>query len=182
MMKVSMSLLLGATMVASSILAAAPQKSVPLAFAIINGDRVLENSNIGRQAREQIEAGAAVWQERVGVLSTALETLTRQRQEQALTINDAALARMNREIEEKSVELDRLNDDARRELARLEQQVTLDVNVQLGPLVDRFAADRRFDLILDSARMQGMLYFDPSHDLTEDFLAMVNSSAPVGSR
>ena len=96
-----------------------------------------------------------------------------------MTLNEAALARMNQDIEEKQVRLERLNDDARRELQRLEQQITLDVNTQLGPLVERFAVDRGVDLILDSARMQGVLYYNTGRDLTDDFLAMVNSVNPA---
>ena len=167
---------LGAAMFASTLFAAAPQAGSASQFAFINGDRILESSAIGQGARDTLEASAAQWTERLTALQTELDTLTRQRQEQALTLNDAALARLNTDIEEKQVELERLNDDARRDLQRLEQQVTLDVNAQLGPLVERFAADNGYDMIFDTARLQGVLYFAPSKDVTDDFLAVVNAN------
>lgn len=175
-MKVMSTFLIGAAMVTSTIFAAAPQTGEPATVAVINGDLVLEGSAIGQQARDRMEAEAAQWEERLAALNSELETLTRQRQEQALTLNEVALTRLNQDIEEKQVQAQRMNDDARRELTRLEQQVTLDVNAQLGPLVDRFAADRGIDLIFDSARAQGILYMGEALDLTEQFVALVNST------
>ena len=176
-MKVTTSFLLGAALVASGVLAA-PQAGQSPTIALINGDRILEGSNIGRQARERLETAAGQWQERINAVQQELEGMTRQRQEQALTLNDTALARLNQDIEERQVTAERMNDDARRELARMEQQVTLDVNAQLGPMVERFATDRGYDLILDTSRTQGMLFFALPLDVTDDFLAMVNAATP----
>jgi Skp family chaperone for outer membrane proteins len=175
-MKTTSTFVLGAAMFASTMFAAPSQTSEAAKIAFINGDEVLETSSIGQQARQQLENSMTQWQERLTALNTDLENLNRQRQEQALTLNEAALARLNQDIEEKSVQLDRLNDDARRDLQRLEQQATLDINSQLGPLVERFAAERGYDLIIDSARLQGILYFSPAKDVSEEFLQLVNSS------
>ena len=177
-MKTTTTLLLSAAMITSGWLAGAPQGAATDGLAFINGDRVLEGSNVGRQARERLDAAAANWQERISSAQQQVDTLQRNRSEQALTLNEAALARLNQDIEEQTVQIQRLNDDARRELTRLEQQVTLDVNSQLGPLVDRFATERGIDVIFDGARLQGVLFVDESRDLTDDFLALVNASVP----
>jgi len=174
-MRTASTFVLGAAMFASTMFAAVPQTTEPASVAFINGDLVLETSSIGQEARQQLEASATQWQERLQALNTELETLNRQRQEQALTLNEAALARLNQDIEEKSVQLERLNDDARRDLQRLEQQITLDVNAQLGPLVERFAADQGYDIIFDSARLQGILYFSPAKDVSNELLSLVNA-------
>ena len=176
------SFLLGAVLATSGWMLAAPQATGPTHAAVINGDRVLEGSNAGRSARERLEAEAARWQGRIDTASNELSALTRQRTDQALTLNESALARLNQDIEEKQVAIQRMNDDARRELARLEQQITVEVNQQLGPLVEQFASQRGLDLIFDTSRAQGILYFATARDVTEDFLAMVNASAALSDR
>lgn len=181
-MKTTSTFVLGAAMFATTMFAAPPQAGTGDGFAFINGDRVLETSAIGTVARQKLEASAGQWTERITALTTDLDVLQRQRQEQALTLNDAALARLNQNIEEKGVQLERLNDDARRDLARLEQQITIDVNSQLGPLVERFAVERGYDMIFDTARLQGILYFAPSKDVTEDFMTLVNASVEGASQ
>ncbi len=178
-MRTTTSLLIGAAMFASAVLATPQAPSTRIVF--IDGDSVLTGSEIGRVAREQLEAEAVRWQETLNTMTTELEALQRQRQDQALTLNEAALARLNQDIEEKQVTAQRTNDDARRELERMEQQITLDVNEQLGPLVERFAAENGYDVIFDSSRAQGVLYFGNSTIVTTEFLALVNSSVGAGT-
>jgi Skp family chaperone for outer membrane proteins len=181
-MKTTSTFALGAAMFATTMFAAPSQAGSGANFAFINGDRVLEASAIGTVARQTLEASAAQWMESIAALTTDLDALQRQRQEQALTLNDAALARLGQDIEEKGVQLERLNDDARRDLARLEQQITIDVNSQLGPIVERFAIERGYDMIFDTARLQGILYFAPSKDATEAFMELVNASIEGASQ
>ncbi len=181
-MKTASTFVLGAAMFASTMFAATPQAGSAESFAFINGDRVLTSSNIGTAARQTLEASASQWTERITALTTELDTMQRQRQEQALTLNDTALARLNQDIEERTVQLQRMNDDAQRDLQRLEQQITLDVNSQLGPLVEQFAAERGYDMIFDTARLQGILYFSPSKDVTEDFMALVDANVTGGTQ
>lgn len=172
-MKTASSFVLGAALVASGWMAA-PQAATPANIAVINGEQVLGNSNVGQQARQRLEAAAADWEERISTATQELQALQRQRQEQALTLNEAALSRLNQDIEEKQVEVQRMNDDARRELGRLQDQITVEVNRQLGPLVDQFAADQNLDMIFDISRAQSLLYFSNERDVTDQFLAVVN--------
>ena len=178
-MRTTTSLLVGAAMFASAVFSTPQSAATKIVF--IDGDSVLTGSEIGRVAREQLEAEAARWQETLNTQTAELEALQRQRQDQALTLNEGALARLNQDIEEKQVLAQRTNDDARRELERMEQQITIDVNEQLGPLVERFAAENGYDLIFDSSRAQGVLYFANSTIVTNEFLALVNSSVSGGS-
>lgn len=174
-MRVTTSLALGAAMIGSALLASPLQTGTEADIGLINGERILEGSNIGRQARERLESAASTWQERIQTATEELDRLTTQREEQALTLNDQALQQLNTDIEEKQVQLQRLNDDARRELQRLEQQVTAQVNQQLGPMVERFAEQQGLEMIFDSSRTAGLLYFANSRDVTDDFLALVNA-------
>lgn len=180
-MKSTTTFLLGAALATSGWLVAAPQATGPASVAMINGDRVLEGSNIGQQAREQLEAAASRWQQQIDTATQELQQMQARRQEQALTLNEQALAQLTRDIEEKQVQIQRMNDDARRELSRLEQQITVQVNQQLGPLVERFAADRGIDIIFDTSRAGGLLYFATARDVTEDFLALVNQNTGEGT-
>ncbi len=178
-MRTTTSLLVGAAMFASAVFSTPQSTGTRIVF--IDGDSVLTGSEIGRVARDRLEAEAVRWQENLNAQTTELEALQRQRRDQALTLNDAALARLNQDIEEKQVLAQRTNDDARRELERMEQQITLDVNEQLGPLVEQFAAENGYDVIFDSSRAQGVLYFANSTIVTTEFLALVNSSIGDGT-
>ena len=158
----------------------AQQAAVPK-IAVINGDRVIEESNIGRTVSEQAQARADEWTTRIEAKQTELNDLARQRQEQALTLNEDALIRLDADIEQRNVELNRLRDDANRDLQTLSAQYQGQINAALVPAVERLAAAGGYDLILDT-RVQGLLYFSTTLDVTEEFIAMVNEGAAGGQQ
>ncbi|MFQ5742765.1 MAG: OmpH family outer membrane protein [Acidobacteriota bacterium] len=148
---------------------------------MINGDRVIAESNIGKTVSDQAQQKTDDWQARIDAKQVELDTMVRQRQEQALTLNQEALARMNSDIEERQVELQRMRDDAQRELQRLAQQLQAQVNGKLVPAVERLAQEDGYDLILDS-RMTGILYFGSKIDVTERFIGLVNEGIGTGAQ
>jgi outer membrane protein len=149
------------------------QQAASPKIAVINGDRVIEESNIGRSVSEQAQARADEWTTRIEAKQTELNDLARQRQEQALTLNQDALMRLDAEIDQKNVELTRLRDDANRDLQNLSAQYQGQINAALVPAVERLANQGGYDLILDT-RVQGLLYFSNALDVTDQFIAMVN--------
>ncbi len=171
------SLILAATALVSGYVAATAQAP---GIAIIDGAQVLERSEIGKDAQERLLAATADWEAQIQATTEELQALSQRRQEQTLTLNEQALRRLEQDIEEKQVEIRRLNDDSVRQVRRLQLELTVEVNQELGPLVERFAAGRALDLILDSSTAQGLLYRSTSLDLTEDFLAMVTESRANG--
>lgn len=147
-------------------------------IAVINTNRVIEQSTIGQQARSRIEDAMGEWRQRLTEKQSEIEALDEQRQEGALTLSDQALQDLQTQIENVGVELQRLQDDARREMNRLRQQVMADMNEKLSPLLEQLAVQGGYDLILDAANVPGMLYYANRIDATESFLALVNENNP----
>ena len=99
--------------------AAAGQENRPLKIGVINGERVLAESNIGAQVSQEAQAAATEWDTRISAKQSEIDTLVAQAQEQRLTLTDEALARMQQQIEQLNVDLTRLRDDAQRAMNRL---------------------------------------------------------------
>jgi len=166
-------LVIGASMPLAAQNAASPK------IVLVDGDRVTSETAVGRQIRDRIQAAAADWQQRVTAVQTELQTLAQNRQQQQLTLSADALAQLERDIEEKQVELQRLQDDARRSLERMQTQGTEQVNQVLIPALEALAAERGYEMIFDSRLTQtgGLLYFANSLDVTDAFIAKVNATA-----
>lgn len=160
---------------------AAQQQQAPetVKVAVIDGQRVVNESAPGQSIGERAEVAQQQWTERINQARQELDALMRQRQDQALTLNEEALARLNTQIEEKQVEIQRLQDDANRQLRNLSQQLMDELNTVLVPQVRRLAEREGYHLILDASRMQemGLLYFASSLDVTDRFIEMVNLDA-----
>lgn len=150
----------------------------PLKIAVIDGERVLVESNIGAQVSQDARAAAASWDVRIGDKQTQIDTLVAQAQQQQLTLTADAMGRMQLQIEQLNVDLERLRDDAQRAMNRLGEEAQVRINAVLIPAVEQLANAEGFDLILDT-RIQGILYFADAIDATDRYIAMVNGNVPV---
>lgn len=150
----------------------------PLKVAVINGERALAESNIGSQVSEQAQQEMTNWETRIREKQAELDTLVAQAQEQRLTLTDEALARIQSDIDQLNVDLQRLRDDAQRAMNRMAEQAQTRINAVLIPAVEQLATAEGYDLILDT-RIQGILYFADAIDATDQFIAMVNAQTPA---
>ena len=149
------------------------QDGQPLKIAVINGERVLAESNIGAQVSQEAQAAASQWDTRIRDKQTEIDTLVAQGQEQRLTLTDEALARIQQQIEQLNVDLQRLRDDAQRAMNLMAEEAQVRINDVLIPAVERLATAEGFDLILDT-RIQGILFFADAIDATDRYIALVN--------
>lgn len=161
--------------------AATTQEGRPLKIAVINGDRALAESTIGTQVQQEGQAVATDWETRIRTKQGEIDALVAQAQEQRLTLTEEALARIQTQIEELNVELQRLRDDYQRAINRFGQQAQERINAVLIPAVEQLAAQEGYDLILDT-RIEGILYFADVIDATDQFITMVNAQTPAPQR
>ena len=150
----------------------------PLKIAVINGDRVLAESNIGARVQQDAQAAATDWDTRIRAKQTEIDALVAQAQEQRLTLTEEALARMQSQIEQLNVDMQRLRDDAQRAMNRMAEEAQTRINAVLIPAVEALANADGYDLILDT-RIQGILYFADAIDATDRYIQMVNAQYPL---
>jgi Skp family chaperone for outer membrane proteins len=150
-------------------------------IVLVDGDRATLETAVGQQVRDRVNAAAEQWQSRITGLQTELNSLGQQRQTQQLTLSQQALTSLNTQIEEKQVELQRVQDDARRAIERLQIESVEAVNGILIPVLEAMAAERGYQIVLDTRMTQtgGLLYFSNVLDVTDEFIARVNASQPA---
>ena len=161
----------GVALPAHAQLAAGPK------IAVINGDRVLMESSIGIQVQQEAQTSATDWDNRIRAKQVEIDALLAQAEQQQLTLTQEAMARIQSNVEQSQVDLQRLQDDAQRALNRMAEQAQTRINERLVPAVEQLAAEAGYDLILDT-RMQGILYFATAIDVTDRYIALVNANNP----
>lgn len=145
---------------------------------VVDGERVTAETQIGREVRTEVESAANNWQLQAEQIQAELQNLLTRRQQQALTLRAQALADLNTQIEVKQVALERLQDDARRQLDRLQVDGQQRINQVLVPVLERLAAERGWDLVFDSRLVQtgSLLHYSRTLDMTDEFIAGVNAA------
>ena len=154
-------------------------------IGVMNVLRAIVECNEGKQANEEFQKKFEAKREELSKKQKEIETLQQQLKSQAATLNDTARAGLARSLEVKTTELQRSQEDAEKEFNELRNQIFNRIGGKLAPLVQQYAKEKAFTLVLDSSSQTTQLtYIDPATDITDEvvkrFDAMqVSSSSPA---
>ena len=178
---------------------AAAQASMADGFAFVDIQRVANDSDQGKAANTkvdelserklaEIEAENAKGQGEVASLSQELqEAQLKLQQGQNVLSADAAgtlqrqIVRLQRDIERTTQdtqgEIQRMTQDAEAEVQELQQQLQVEFQRSLIPAIDQLATAKNLSFIFNA--QQGLVWADPSRDLTQELIDALNSAQPA---
>ena len=178
---------------------AGAQAPVLDSFGFVDIQRVANESSEGQAANARVEelsqrkvaeleAANAEGQGEISSLNQQLqEAQSKLQQGQNVLSADAAatlqreIARLQRDIErttqDTQADIQRATQDAEAEVQQLQQQLQVEFQRRLIPAIDKLAADKQLKFIFNA--QQGLVWADPSLDLTQELIDLLNSEQPV---
>ena len=177
------SVLVGALALALPVVAAA--QTNPPKIGVMNVLRAIVECSEGKQANEEFQKKFEAKRDELSRKQKEVETLQQQLKSQAATLNDEAQAALTRSIQVKTTDLQRSQEDAEKEFNELRNQIFNRIGSKLAPLVQQYAKEKNFTLVLDSSSQTTQLtYVDPATDITDDVVKrydamQVSSSTPA---
>ena len=171
--------------VALAVPTAAAAQTSPPKIGVMNVLRAIVECREGKQANEEFQKKFEAKREELSRKQKEIETLQQQLKSQAATLNDEARAGLSKSIEQKTTDLQRSQEDAEKEFNELRNQIFNRIGSKLAPLVQQYAKEKNFTLVLDSSSQTTQLtYIDPATDITDDVVKrydamQVSSSSPA---
>lgn len=164
--------------------APAPQALAPapppfqdgLKYAYVLLAQVAAESNEGKAAAERVKK---FQDEKVSELNNknkALQAAQQKLDQGGSVMSDAARTQLQTEIERQTRDVQRFTEDANQDVQNFSQQVQLDFNNKLNPIVDRVAKAKGVHFVF-SAADAGLIWADPTMDLTRDVIREFNTTA-----
>jgi outer membrane protein len=160
-------------------LAALPALLLLLAFApapvgaqatpklgVIDVERILTDSVRGKKALEELTKLRDQKNADLQSKRTEVEQLRNRFAESRLTLADDKLAEMERQLEDRSLELRRLQDDAQREVQKKQQEEFGRIESEVMPLIQSVGKESGFTLIFNKFQ-GGLIFADDSVDITD---------------
>jgi outer membrane protein len=157
--------------VAALALPAAAQTSV----AVIDVQRVVTDSDPGKEALQRLRV---LQDEKIAEgrnLQTDLEALREQFNKQRLTLSEQKLAEMSGQIEDKTIALQRFEDDAKRSLEEARRTTLGNLEERIMPIINQIGKERGFTLIFNKFQ-SGLVYADEAVDITDDVIRRFNTT------
>jgi len=160
-----------AGIVALALPVAATAQTSPPKIGVMNVLRAIVECSEGKQANEEFQKKFEAKRDELSSKQKEIETLQQQLKSQAATLNDDARAGLTKSITQKTTDLQRSQEDAEKEFNELRNQIFNRIGSKLAPLVQQYAKEKNFTLVLDSSSQTTQLtYVDPATDITDDIV------------
>lgn len=165
---------------------AAAQTSAPVAkfpegarYAFINIQQIAAESADGKAAGQRIEDLRTKKANELNEKNKAIEA--NQAKLRSAVMTEDARALVQKDIDKTQLEIQRMSQDAQTELQELQNELTLDFQRKLGPVISAVAQERGLQLLFSQGD-SGLVWADPGLDLTAEvirrFDAATSAAAP----
>jgi outer membrane protein len=147
-------------------------------YGFVNVQRIASESAEGKTATAQVQALNNKKVEELNAKNKQLQAAQQKLESGGNVMSAAAVAQLQKEIERQQIDIQRFTEDAQQEVGQLQQQLQEDFQRKLTPVLAQVAADRQLHMLF-SVVDSGLVWGDPSLDLTAEIIKRFDAAAPA---
>ena len=167
-MKTRMTFLAGAALLAFTGQSIA-QTSVAPKLGVMDVVRAILECQEGKIANDDFQRKYEAKRDELQKKQKEIEDL--QQQLKSNTLSNEARAGLTRTLDSRTTELQRAQEDAEKEFNGLRNDIFNRIGAKLAPVVQQYAKENHFTLVLDSSSQTNQISFsDPALDVTDDVI------------
>lgn len=162
------------TMLTLSVCGANAQK-----FALVDMEYIMSNIPAYERANEQLNQTSKAWQAEVEALNTAAQTLYKNYQNESVFLSDAQKKEREQAIvdkEKEAADLKKKYFGPEGELYKKRQSLIEPIQDEIYNAVKSIAQTKGFQLVMDRATDNGIIFASPSIDISNEVLAKLGYS------
>lgn len=144
-------------------------------IAYVDLNQVASQSKEGQAAGERIKAMQAKIQADLESRQSALQAAQQKLEQGAALLSDSARAQQAKEIERMQIDLQRATQDAQQEVGEFTQELQLEFQQKLLPVIARVASARGLHFIFSIAD-SGVVFVDPGLNVTADVVTALDTA------
>ena len=157
--------------------------------AVVDFEKAIVESVEGKKSSDKFNGTLQAKQAEGEKRQKELEDAQRKLQTQERTLSDTAKANLQKDIERRTTELQRYNEDAQKELQSLRDELLRPIAERASAILNAMAVEQGFTLIVDVSNPQNnVVWFNPKNDITAELtkridaeLARTSEAKPAGS-
>ena len=153
------------------------QESAATKFGVFNADRIMAESEAGRQA---LALFSQLRDQRVGELQSQQDEINNLRQQGLAAVpGSPQAAQLQRQLEDRMLQLNRLQEDVQQELGTRQNELTGEITLRVGQIIETLGQEEGYTLIFNSIQ-SGLVFVDPSMDITPEIIRRLDAASPTG--
>ncbi len=151
-------------------------------IAIINIQDAITRTLEGQQLAKDLQGKYGPTRDKLGRLQNEIQSLRDQLSRGANTMSDEARNKLGRELQNKERDLQRDTEDAQLEFNQAQQTAFSDISGKLYTVIDKYAKENSFALVLDVSSPQSpVLYAVNEILITNNIIERYDKEHPVAS-
>jgi len=158
------------------------QAAAPTKVGIIHIQQAIAQTRDGQKAVGELSSKYEPKKKELEQKQAEVQQLEQQYRSGTNTMSDEARQKLMRDIDQRRKQLQRDTDDAQAELQQDQDRVLQDLGQKMMVIVDRYASEHGFALILDvSSPQTPVLFASNSIDITRDIVSLYDQGQGAGS-
>ena len=150
----------------------------PLKLAVINVDRLVTDSALGKEAFARVKKIADQKKEEGEKLTKELREMEQKLADQGASLADDKKDALQKQYQEKAIAFKRFQDDAQRALEEAQKRELEELQKRVMPVITQIGKERGFTLVFNKFQ-SGLVFADESVDITDDVLKRFNTTVAV---
>lgn len=158
---------------------------------VVDFEGAVVQSVEGKKASEKFNATAQAKQNDIEKRQKDLDEQQKKLQNGARTLSDTAKAELQRDIDRKTTELQRIGEDAQKEMQAIRDELLRPIAERATRLLNTMAVEQGYTLVVDVSNPENnVIWANPKNDVTADLIKRVDAetasatpaAAPATSR
>lgn len=142
---------------------------------VIEVQRIVQDSAVGKESLARIQKVTTAKQEDLTKRQTELRDLEKRIQEQGKSLSEDAMEKLQKDYQQKALDLKRFQDDAQRELEELQRRELTELEKKVLPVIEAVSKELGYTLVFNKFQ-SGLLYADDAVDLTAAVIQKFNTA------
>lgn len=173
-----------ATILAAALatIAGAQTAAPPTRVGVIHIQNAIIGTKDGQKAAAELETKLAPKRKELEGKQSAIAQLQDQLNKGRNTMAADQREKLMRDIDQRTKSLNRDTEDAQAEVEQEQQKILQELGQRIMAVIDKYARDNGFNLILDvSSPQTPVLYISSGIDITQEIVALYDKNAPAGA-
>jgi len=151
-------------------------------IAVVDFERAIVQSSEGKKSSDKFNTTLQSRQADAEKRQRELEDAQRKLQTQERTLSDTAKANLQKDIDRRTTELQRFNEDSQKELQSLRDELLRPIAERASAILNAIAAEQGYTVIIDVSNPQNnVVWFNPKNDITEELTRRIDAQTPKTS-
>lgn len=146
--------------------------------AVVDFQRAMVENSEGKKAQEKFMAELNKREKDFQDKQKTLSDTQNKLQTQEKLLSDTVKADMSKQIDRLTTELQRMNDDAQKDLGDLQQQLFRPIGERTQKVLQAYASENGFAVVFDvSSQASSIIYANDTADITTEIIRRVDADA-----